>query len=147
MNNDLKYMKQAYKQALKAQLNDDVPVGAILVKDDKVIARAFNKRELLQKSTAHAELLVMDKACKKLKTWRLEGCTLYVTMEPCIMCSGAIIQSRIDRVVYGAPDTRWTSLNELSKKECNFNHMPLIEGGILEEECVLLIKNYFKNKR
>ncbi len=103
---DEKYMKAAIKEALKAELIDEVPIGAVIVHDGKIIARAHNLRETKQRSTAHAEILAIEKACKKLNSWRLEGCTLYVTLEPCPMCSGAILQSRIERVVYGAKDPK-----------------------------------------
>ncbi|WP_249029290.1 nucleoside deaminase [Tannockella kyphosi] len=147
MEQDEKYMLEAYKQAKKALKQDDVPVGAIIVKNNKIIARAYNQREYKQSVTAHAEVLAIQKACKKLNTWRLDDCILYSTMEPCIMCSGVIIQSRISKVVYGAHDTRWASLNKISSLEESLNHMPIIVGGILEESCSKLVKEYFKQKR
>lgn len=103
---DVKWMKEAIKQAKKAESYDEVPIGCVIVKDDKVIARGYNKRETLQQSIAHAEIMAIQKACKKLNTWRLEDCILYVTLEPCPMCAGAIIQSRIKEVVYGASDPK-----------------------------------------
>ena len=96
---DVKWMKEAIKQAKKAESYDEVPIGCVIVKDDQIIARAYNKREMKQCSTAHAEILAIEKACKKLGSWRLEDCDLYVTLEPCPMCSGAIIQSRIRNVI------------------------------------------------
>lgn len=147
MDQDIKYMKLAYQEALKALKNDEVPVGAILVKDDQVIARAYNQRETKQLVTAHAETLVIEKACKKLHSWRLEDCVLYTTLEPCIMCSGVIINSRIKRVVYGASDVKWMSLEQLIHHNNAINHKPEVVGGILKEICSTLITDYFKDKR
>lgn len=147
MEQDTKYMNMAYLEALKALKEDEVPVGAIIVKDGKVIAKAYNQRESKQMVTYHAETKAIEKACKKLKSWRLEECTLYTTLEPCIMCSGVIINSRIKRVVYGASETKWVSLSKLLSMDGNFNHKPEIIDGVLKEECSNLIKNYFKDKR
>lgn len=147
--NKEKWMKEAIKQAKKAQEKDEVPIGCVIVKDNKIIARAYNKREMKQCSTAHAEILAIEKACKKLGTWRLEGCELYVTLEPCPMCSGAIIQSRIDQVVFGAYDPKGgcmgSNMNITEVK--GFNHYPRIEGGLLKDECAKLLKDFFKAKR
>lgn len=142
-------MKKAIEQAYKAEMKDEVPIGCIIVKKDQIIARAYNKREMKQMSTAHAEILAIEKACRKLKTWRLENCTLYVTLEPCPMCAGAIIQSRIGRVVYGASDPKGgcagTCTNLFETK--GFNHYPDYSGGILQEKCSSLLKEFFKRKR
>ena len=146
---DQKYMDLAIKEAIKAASEDEVPVGCVIVKDDKIIARGYNKREILQQSIAHAEIMAIKKACKKLNTWRLEDCILYVTLEPCPMCAGAIIQSRIKEVVYGASDPKGgcvgtcTNLFEVSE----FNHHPEYRKGILESECSDLLKHFFKKKR
>ena len=149
MTQDEKYMKQALLQANLAGLLDEVPVGCVIVKDDIIIARAHNKRETLKDPSAHAEVLAIRKAAKKIGDWQLVGCTLYVTIEPCIMCAGTIIQSRISRVVYGAPDIKGgafgTSINVLDAK--NINHHPEIVGGVLQQECTDTIKHYFKSKR
>ena len=149
MDKDIKFMKLALKEALKAKDKDEVPVGAVLVIDDKVVARGHNLRETSNDSTGHAEIIAIKKACKKLNSWRLMNATLYVTVEPCIMCAGAIIQSRIDRVVFGARDFKGgafgSSINVLDAK--NINHHPEIVGGILEEECSSLVSNFFKEKR
>lgn len=146
MMEDIDYMKIAYGEALKARENDEVPIGAVIVKDGEIIARAFNQKEILQDVTAHAEMLAIQQACEVLGTWHLDGCTLYSTLEPCMMCSGAIIQSRIARVVIGAKGQRWHGLLQyLSSHE--FNHKPEVEAGILEKECSTLISNYFKTKR
>ena len=143
------FMNIAIKEALKAKAIDEVPIGCIVVKDDKVIARSFNKREKTQDPTGHAEIKTLQKAAKKLNSWRLEDCDLYVTLEPCIMCSGAIIQSRIRRVYFGAYDHKGgafgSSINVLDAN--NINHHPEIIGGVLEEECSSLLTNYFKEKR
>lgn len=148
MNNE-KWMKEAIKQAKKAAQKDEVPIGCVIVKDDQIIAREYNKREMKQCSTAHAEILAIEKACKKLGSWRLEDCDLYVTLEPCPMCSGAIIQSRIRNVIFGAYDPKGGCMG--SNMNINdvrgFNHYPDIEGGILQDECSRLLKEFFKAKR
>lgn len=143
------WMKKAIKQAKKAQAHDEVPIGCVIVKDGKIIARGSNRRETKQSALAHAEILAIEKACKKLGTWRLEGCDLYVTLEPCPMCSGAIIQSRIEHVYFGAYDPKGgcagscTNLFEVQ----GFNHYPSYEGGIMQSECAKLLSDFFKEKR
>lgn len=143
---DIYWMKIAYQQALLANEHDEVPIGAIIIKDNQIIAKAYNQKEFLQDVTAHAEILAIREACQKLKTWHLEGCTLYSTLEPCMMCSGAIIQSRIDRVVFGAKGQRWHGLSQYLDKH-SFNHYPDVVSGVLEEECSLLLSQYFYKKR
>lgn len=146
---DEKYMKLAYKEALKARLIDEVPIGCVIVKDNKVIARGYNKKESKNDVTSHAEINALRKACKKMNSWRLVDCTLYVTLEPCSMCAGAIYQSRIKRVVFGAYDLKQGALGgafDLYKVN-TLNHFPEIEGGVLKEECSTLISSYFKEKR
>ena len=149
MRDDNYYMNLALKEAKKAELIDEVPIGAVLVKDDKVISKGFNVRESKNDALGHAEIVTIKKANKKLKSWRLDEATLYVTIEPCIMCGGAIIQSRIKRVVYGAKDTKGgcfgSSINILEAD--NINHHPEVVGGVLENECSEIIKEYFKKKR
>lgn len=144
-----KFMIEAIKEAKKAELIDEVPIGCVIVKDDKIIARGHNLRESKQRSTAHAEIIAIEKACRKLKSWRLEGCSLYVTLEPCPMCSGAILQSRIEHVVYGAKDPKGgcmeSCMNMYEVK--GFNHYPDVIGGVLEDECGSLLKTFFKRKR
>ena len=149
MNQDIVFMKEAIKQAKKAELIDDVPIGAVIVKDGVIIARAYNKREKLKDATAHAEVLAIQKACKKLNSWRLDECTIYVTLEPCPMCAGSMILSRMKRVVYGAYDPKGGCVEScLHMYEHNgFNHYPEYKGGVLEEECSNLLKEYFKKKR
>lgn len=144
INKDIYYMKEALKQAQKAMLIDEVPVGCVIVLNDKIIARGYNKREKNQLSTNHAEIITINKACKKLNSWRLEDCTLYVTLEPCVMCAGAIIQSRIKRVVYGALDYRFGAHKSITNMfELKLNHKVEINGGILEEECSKMISDFF----
>ena len=142
-------MKEALKEACKAKLIDEVPIGCVIVKDDKIIARGHNQRETNQDPTGHAEIIAIKKASKKLNSWRLEGCDIYVTLEPCIMCSGAIIQSRISKVYYGASDPKGgalgSSINVLDAQ--NINHHPEVISGVLKEECSSIITNYFKAKR
>ena len=149
MEKEIKYMKEALKEAKKAELIDEVPIGCVIVKDDKIIARGHNQRETDQSPIGHAEIIAINKASKKLKSWRLEGCDIYVTLEPCIMCSGAIIQSRISKVYYGASDPKGgalgSSINVLEAS--SINHHPEVISGVLQEECSKIITNYFKLKR
>lgn len=148
-NDDEKYMVEAIKEAKKAEAKVEVPIGAVLVLDGEIIARAHNLRETNQNALAHAELLVIDSACRKLGTWRLEDTTLYVTLEPCPMCAGAVILSRISRVVYGAKDPKGgccgTFMN-LPEDE-RFNHRSEVVSGILEAECSELLTNFFRGIR
>ncbi|MGG1678732.1 tRNA adenosine(34) deaminase TadA [Neobacillus sp. NRS-1170] len=143
------YMLEAIKEAKKAEELYEVPIGAVIVLDGKVIARAHNLRESEQRSIAHAELLAIDQACKELGTWRLEDTTLYVTLEPCPMCSGAIILSRVKRVVYGAADPKGgcagTLMNLLEDER--FNHKSEVVKGVLETECGQLLSNFFRKIR
>ena len=149
MDNYSKYMLEALKEAELAKLEDEVPIGCVVVKDDQIIARAHNQREVSSNPLGHAETLAIKKASEVLNDWQLVDCDLYVTIEPCIMCGGAIIQSRIRRVIYGAPDLKGgafgSSINILDAQ--NINHRPEIVKGILEEECTKIIKDYFKSKR
>lgn len=142
-------MKIALKEAQKANDIDEVPIGAVIVMDGKVISQAHNLREKNQSATAHAEVLAINKACKKLNTWRLNGCILYVTLEPCTMCVGASILSRVDGVVYGAKDPKGGSLGSLYDISLikGFNHYPWVVSGVCEEESSEMLKNFFKNKR
>lgn len=142
-------MERALMQAKTAFRHGEVPVGAVVVKDGKVISRGYNRRESDRDPTAHAELIAMRRAAKKLNSWRLTGCTLYVTLEPCPMCSGVIINSRIDRVVFGAYDAKagcCTTLYHLCSDE-RFNHRAEILGGVNEDECGEILSCFFKEKR
>ena len=143
------FMQEAIKEAKKALKKDEVPIGCVIVKDNVIIARGYNLRETKQQSIAHAEVVAIQKACKKLGTWRLEECDLYVTLEPCAMCSGVILQSRIKNVFYGAKDLKGGCIESCMKMyECKgFNHYPSTKGGILEFECANLLKDFFKQKR
>lgn len=144
-----RFMNEAIKQAKKAELIDEVPIGCVITKDDRVIARGYNLREKKQKSTAHAEIITIERACKKLGTWRLDGCTIYVTLEPCPMCAGAILQSRIKEVVYGAKDPKGGCVESCMHMydTKGFNHYPEVVAGVLEEECASLLTEFFRKKR
>ena len=149
MDKEIKYMKKAIKEAKKAELIDEVPIGCVIVCNDKIIARGHNVRETKKTPLGHAEIIAIDKASKKLGRWRLEDCDIYITLEPCIMCSGAIIQSRIKRIYFGARDYKGgalgSSIDVLTAS--NINHHPEVYPGILEDECSSIITNYFKHKR
>ena len=144
-----KFMKLAIKQALKAQEKDEVPIGAVIVKDGKVLSRAHNLMETTQVATAHAEILAINKACKKLKSWRLDGAELYVTIEPCSMCAGAIVNARIKKVYFGAyePKSGCAQSKYSVLSDSGLNHKTEFEGGIEQQTCANIIKNYFKGKR
>lgn len=145
--NDEYYMQKAYHESLKALKIDEVPVGAVIVRDGKIIARGHNQRESKNMATAHAETIAIQKACRKLNSWRLDDCTLYTTLEPCLMCTGVIIQSRIQRVVYGAHDTRWLAFDKIIHSQYPVNHIPMVTKDILIDQCSKIIKDYFKQKR
>lgn len=141
-------MSLAINQAKKALKQDEVPVGAIIVKNSKVIATAFNKREKSKDATNHAEIIAIKKACKKVKDFRLIDAEMYVTLEPCLMCLGAILNARINKVYFGAKNNKENVLtSEEIINRAELNHVTKIEGGVLEEECSSLITNYFKDKR
>lgn len=146
---DEKFMIEALKEAEKSANFDEVPVGAVIVKDGKIIARGHNLREKNNDPTAHAEIIAIRKACKKLNSWRLENCTIYVTIEPCSMCAGTLLWTRIKKIVYGAKDPKGGAIcSSLSLFESkNINHHPEILGGILEEKCSSIMKDFFRNKR
>jgi tRNA(adenine34) deaminase len=149
VNDDLLFMKLAIEEAKKAEAIKEVPIGALIVKDGKIIAAAYNLRERDQRAVAHAELLAIDEACKKLNTWRLTGCTLYVTLEPCPMCAGAIIQSRVERVVFGASDPKAGCVGSIYNllTEPKFNHQCEIVEGIMAKECGELLTSFFRDLR
>lgn len=144
-----KYMKAALKEAQKAYDKGEIPVGAVIVKDDKIVARAHNLKELKNDTTKHAEILAIQKASKKLKSWRLENCEMYVTLEPCSMCAGALIQSRIKKVYIGTMDYKTGACGSVLNllNDFKFNHYVEIENGILKDECESMLKNFFKELR
>lgn len=144
-----KFMIMAYKQAEKAKEKDEVPIGAVIVKDGKVISKGYNLVENTNKATAHAEIIAIEKACKKLKSWRLDGAEIYVTLEPCAMCAGAIANARIKKVYFGAYERKSGCAESKYPvlTDNGLNHSVEYEGGIMEEECASLIKKYFSEKR
>ena len=141
-----KFMKEALKEAKKAYNKLEVPVGAVIVKDRQIIARAHNLKETKYDTTKHAEILAIQKASKKLKSWRLLDCTMYVTLEPCSMCAGAIINSRIKKVYIGAKDAKTGACGSVLNlfDDFKFNHKVEYEIGILKNECEAILKNFFK---
>ena len=148
LTDDEYFMREAIKLAVEAAERDEVPVGAVAVRDGKIIARTSNTREESKCATHHAELLAIEECCRVLGGWRLPGVTLYVTMEPCAMCAGAIINARVPRVVYGAPDLRFGAFGSLiNLAEVPLNHKPEIVGGVLGDECAKILSDYFKEKR
>ena len=144
-----KFMKIAIKEAIKAKDKDEVPIGAVIVQDGVVIAKAHNLMEKTQLATAHAEILAINKACKKLKSWRLDGAEIYITMEPCPMCAGAIVNARIKKVYFGAYERKSGAVfsNHQILFSSGLNHEVDAEGGVLEEECSSLLKSFFSEKR
>ncbi|MBO5945523.1 MAG: tRNA adenosine(34) deaminase TadA [Clostridia bacterium] len=147
-HNDEFYIREAIALAREAEAIDEVPVGAVAVRDGKIIATAYNTRESSKCATHHAEVLAIERACAALGGWRLPGVTLYVTMEPCAMCAGAIINARIPKVVYGAKDLRFGAFGSLiNLAEVPLNHTPEVVGGVLEEECRDVLTSYFRRKR
>ena len=149
MEQHIKYMKEALKQAKKANALGEVPIGCVIVYDDQIIARGYNRRNTDKNTLAHAEITAINRASKKIGDWRLEGCTLYVTLEPCQMCSGAIVQSRITNVVMGCMNPKagcgGSILNILEMPE--FNHQVNVTRGVMEEECSQILQEFFKELR
>lgn len=145
MDKDQMYMELAVIEALKAKAIGEVPIGAVIVLNDEVIGTGYNLRETDQRSIAHAEMLAIDEACRRTGSWRLEDATMYVTLEPCPMCAGAIVLSRVKRVVYGAADPKGgcagTLMNLLDERR--FNHQSEVTRGVLEEECGRLLSDFF----
>lgn len=148
-NTDEKYMREAIRQAKKAYDIGEVPIGCVIVCEDKIIGRGYNRRTIDKNTLAHAELIAIRKASKKMEDWRLEGCTMYVTLEPCQMCAGAIVQARMARVVVGCMNPKagcaGSILNLLQMEE--FNHQTELSTGVLGEECSRMMKEFFKELR
>lgn len=144
-----KFMKLALKEAQKGLEEDEVPIGAVIAIDGKVISKAHNKRQKNKVATHHAEILAIEKACKKLGDWRLENAEIYVTLEPCPMCAGAIANARIKKLVFGAFDQTGDNKNLLNEilTDKRLNHKVLVQGGVLEEECKNILSQFFKSKR
>ena len=148
LHRDEEFMRLAIEQAQLAAQLGEIPVGAVVVKDDQVIGRGYNRREIDSSATAHAEVLAIEDACKHLGTWRLTDCELYVTLEPCPMCAGAIINARIRRVIYGAKDDRAGCCGSIADFfVMPFNHNPLSRSGILADECKTLLLDFFSALR
>lgn len=149
MTQDEKYMKAAIREAKKAYALDEVPIGCVIVQNDKIIARGYNRRNTDKNTLAHAEISAIKKASKKTGDWRLEDCTMYVTLEPCQMCAGAIVQSRMGRVVIGSMNPKagcaGSVINLLQMKQ--FNHQVEMETGVLEEQCSTMLSSFFQELR
>ncbi len=149
MENKEKFMKEALKEASKAYEKFEVPVGAVIVKDGKIIARAHNVKESKKDTTKHAEIIAIQKASKKLNSWRLTNCEMYITLEPCTMCTGAIINSRIKKIYIGTMDEKTGACGSVLNliEDYKFNHKVEIERGLLQKECKEILQNFFKELR
>ncbi|WP_301859113.1 tRNA adenosine(34) deaminase TadA [uncultured Megasphaera sp.] len=149
MTKDEFYMGKALEQARIAAAVGEIPIGAVIIHEKKAIARAYNLRESLPCATAHAELLAIEKACHALQRWRLSGCTLYVTVEPCPMCAGAIVNSRLDRVVYGCDDPKAGAVRSLFQIVDNpaLNHRVEVTSGVRADECAAVMRDFFRSRR
>lgn len=147
--NDTKYMRSAIQQAEIAEQNGDVPIGAIIVHKERIIAKAYNQREQLKDPTAHAEIIALTQAAAALETWRLNGCTIYITLEPCPMCAGALVLARIDRLVYGCDDPKTGAVKSLYNivQDERLNHRLEVTPGILAEQCSALLQDFFIRRR
>ena len=146
---DTQYMRRALALATEAAARGEVPVGALIVHEGRIIAEAYNERETKPSALAHAELTAVARACAALGRWRLTGCTLYVTLEPCVMCAGALVQARVDRVVYGARDRKAGAVESLYEvlSDVRLNHRPELTGGVLADECGAVLKAFFRARR
>lgn len=143
-----KFMRQAIKAAKKGLSEGEVPIGAVIVYEDKVVARGYNRRAKLQLASAHAEMMAIDRACKKFRSWRLpEGCELYVTLEPCPMCMGASLNARVDKLFFGAYEQKGRSLTTEIAEANLLNHKTEVVGGVLQEECSALLTAFFTQMR
>lgn len=148
MNDEL-YMRAALAEARLAYQEGEIPIGCVIVHDGEIVSRGHNLRETLPDATAHAEIIAIRDACRRLNRWRLSGCTLYVTIEPCSMCAGAIVNARLDRLVYGAHDTKGGGVRSFFgiADHPSLNHRVEIREGVLEEECRELMKSFFRERR
>ncbi|MHC4574433.1 MAG: tRNA adenosine(34) deaminase TadA [Planctomycetota bacterium] len=146
---DEKFMKLAVEAARIAEENGDVPIGAVIVYQDRIIAKAYNQREQLQDPTAHAEIVALTQAAEFVGSWRLEGCTMYVTLEPCCMCAGALVLARLDRLVYGCDDPKAGACKSLYNivQDERLNHRLEVTVGVLAEECAELLQQFFQKRR
>jgi tRNA(adenine34) deaminase len=146
---DIGYMRHALDLAERAAAVGEVPVGALVVHENTVIAGAYNERETIPSALAHAELTALKMACEKLGRWRLSGCTLFVTLEPCVMCAGALVQARVDRVIYGAKDPKAGAVESLYQvlADKRLNHRPEVIGGVLADECGKILSDFFRSRR
>ncbi len=148
-NNEDQFMKIAIEQAEIAEENGDVPIGAVIVYKDQIIGKAYNQREQLKDPTAHAEIIALTQAASYLESWRLNGCTIYVTLEPCPMCAGALVLARIDRLVYGCDDPKTGAVKSLYNivQDERLNHQLEVIGGVLANECSQQLQEFFKKRR
>ncbi|MGE3680109.1 MAG: tRNA adenosine(34) deaminase TadA [Bdellovibrionales bacterium] len=146
---DADFMRQALSLAARAASQGEVPVGALVVYENNIVSEAYNERETRTSAVAHAELIAISRACEGLRRWRLTGCTLYVTLEPCLMCAGAAVLARLDRVVYGAQDPKAGAAESLYTvlNDARLNHRPQVTRGVLAEECGEILSTFFRNKR
>ena len=148
-NHDDHYMRIAIEQAQVAEENDDVPIGAIIVHNNQIIGKAYNQRELLQDPTAHAEIIALTQAAAFLESWRLNDCTIYVTLEPCCMCAGALVLARMKRLVYGCDDPKAGAIKSLYNivQDERLNHKVEVTSGVMTDECSQLLQDFFKKRR
>ena len=146
---DQRYMKMAIEQASIAEENDDVPIGAVIVHENQIIGKAYNQREQLADPTAHAEIIALTQAAAALETWRLNGCTIYVTLEPCPMCAGALVLARLDRLVYGCDDPKAGACGSLYNivEDERLNHRLQVTSGVLADQCSQLLQEFFQRRR
>jgi tRNA(adenine34) deaminase len=146
---DERFMRMAIREALAAEEEGDVPIGAVIVKDGRIIGKAHNQREVLQDPTAHAEMIALTQAAEKMGSWRLEGCTIYVTLEPCPMCAGALVLSRMARLVYGADDPKAGACGSIYDivRDSRLNHRLEVRKGVLAEDCAALLSDFFRRRR
>ena len=148
-DNKEKFMREALKEAKKAYKKNEVPVGVVIVKDNKIISRAHNLKEIKNDTTKHAEIIAIQKASKKLESWRLLNCEMYVTLEPCVMCAGALINARIKKIYIGTPDEKTGACGSVLNllEEYKFNHIVQVERDVLREDCEAILKDFFRNLR